>query len=129
MAGVLLFRPLLPQEVRCPAGNLVGDCDVECKIEQGVIEGRLNPESVGGFCCGEYTSCRTWQAARKVEEMGGDLQKIIASQKDAASRLRNSMALREARMRRIRELITEDSPEGRAFRERYRRVMAAAEAG
>jgi hypothetical protein len=36
-------------------------------------------------------------------------------------------ALREARLRRQQALLTEDSPEGRKFREQVARVMAAAE--
>jgi hypothetical protein len=125
--GVSLLRPLRSEEVVCPAGTLSGDADVHCGIEEHLIKGPENPETVGGFCCDNYTACTTWLAAKKVEEMGGDLRKILREETSVASQLRTAKALREARLRRQQALLTEDSPEGRKFREQVARVMAAAE--
>jgi hypothetical protein len=122
-----LLRHLKPDEVQCPAGELVREADINCKIEDNVLVGVENPDTVAGFCCGEYAECRSWQTAREIERRGGDLQKIMASRRDEASRHRARKMLREARLRRQQELLHSNTPEGRRFRERVARVMALAE--
>lgn len=100
---------------------------MECSIEDGLIEGRTNPDTVGGFCTGEYTECRSWQVAKEVAARGGDLRKILAQQQGEASRIRSRKALRDARLRRQQELLMSDTPEGRRYRAHIQRVMAQAE--
>jgi|SRR6185436_15330118 hypothetical protein len=127
MDGVSLLRPLRADEVLCPAGTLVNEADVRCGIEGRTVQGRLNPESVGCYCTADYASCSTWLAAKKVEEKGGDLRKILDQQTEEASRARTRKMLREARVRRAQQLLSDPGPEGVRFREKYRRVMEIAE--
>jgi hypothetical protein len=115
-----LLRQLQPSEVVCPAGELAGDADVRCKIEQHTLRGHEEPQSIEGFCCGEYAACSTWLAAKKVEEKGGDLRRILDAQREEDSRRRTATALREARLRRAQRLMVEDSPEGREFRRKLK---------
>jgi hypothetical protein len=114
--GVSLHRSMRPDEIRCPAGSLVNDADCMCAIEGALIEGRRNPQTVEGFCAGSYEACSTWLAAKKIEEKGGDLRRIIASQQSEMSRRRNQQALRDARLRRAQHLMLDPGPEGKAFR-------------
>lgn len=116
MPEVTLLRQIQASDVRCPAGDAVGEANVRCNIEQHTLIGQHEPDSIEGFCCGEYTTCLTWLAAKKVEEKGGDLRRILASQREENSRRRTRTALRDARLRRAQELMTADTPEGKAFR-------------
>lgn len=111
-----ILRVLKPSDVKCPAGELVNDVDVHCHVEDHLLRGQLEPDSVEGFCCGEYLNCSTYLAMRKVEQKGGDIRKILQSMRDEAAKARTAKALREARMRRAQRLLGEDSAEGRAFR-------------
>lgn len=124
--GVLLVRPLKDSEVTCPAGDLVKDCDVHCKIEGHVIEGRTNPDTVGVFCTGPYHECSSWRAARKAEEMGRNLPEIIGSMREEGAKIRVARALRQARIRQSQRLLNDPGPEGQAYRMKVRRVMDAA---
>jgi hypothetical protein len=60
--------------VKCPAGNVVGDDSIRCNVEKSTINGRLDPVSVEGFCCGNYEKCPSWQLAQKAHEMGREVQ-------------------------------------------------------
>jgi hypothetical protein len=124
----LLVRQIKADEVVCPAGELVGDADVRCNIEIGLIEGRANPTTVAGFCCGSYDECLSWVAAKRAAERGYDLHQLMTVQRTKGSQMRTQKMLRDARLRRQQELLNSDTPEGRKFRERIRRVMALSEA-
>lgn len=118
--NVTLNRHLQPGDVVCEAGVQVGDADVHCNIEGHTLRGRLEPDSIEGFCCSNYTACSTWQAMKKVEEKGGDFRKIIAQMRSSAAQARSTRMLREARLRMAQRLMMEDSPEGRAFRQKLK---------
>jgi hypothetical protein len=118
--GVTLLRQLEQSDATCEAAVVTGDADVHCNIEDHTLRGRLEPDSIEGFCCGEYQKCPTWQAMKKVESHGGDFQKIIASMQDQARKAKAGRQLREARLRRAQTLMTDDSPEGKAFRRKLR---------
>jgi hypothetical protein len=116
MPDVTLLRQLQPADIRCEAGELTGDASCFCSIEGGVIDGRLFPDSVEGFCAGDYQACSTWRAAKEVEVRGGDLRRILAAQQAADSRARSGKALRDARLRAAKERLYSDTPEGRRLR-------------
>lgn len=46
---------------------LMNDVDCFCRIEQGLIEGRVNPESIEAYCAGNYKECPTWKADKEAE--------------------------------------------------------------
>jgi hypothetical protein len=117
MQGASIQRALKPEEIRCGAGQLVNEADCFCGIEGMLILGRLHPDSIEGFCAGEYTRCPSYLAAKKIEEKGGDLRRILASMQDENRERRMRTELRDARLRRAQRLMVEDSPEGRRFRE------------
>jgi hypothetical protein len=116
--AVLLNRLIKPEDVVCPAGQATGDANVRCGIEGHTLEGRLEPNSIDGFCCGEYTACLSWQAAKKVEEKGGDLPKILASMQDENRERRTRTQLRDARLRAAQRLLADPGPDGQKFRKR-----------
>lgn len=60
-------RQIKPEEIRCPAGMLMNDVDCFCRIEQGLIEGRVSPDSIARFCLGDYKECPTWKAEKEAE--------------------------------------------------------------
>lgn len=118
--NVTLNRLLQPEDVKCEAGVQTGDADVHCNIEGHTLRGHLEPDSIEGFCCGDYTACSTWRAMKEVERRGGDFQKIMASMQNEAAKARSNRQLREARLRMAQRLMYEDSPEGRAFRRKLK---------
>jgi len=60
-----LKRLLKPEDLVCPAAVLMNDCDSFCRIEDGLIEGRVNPDSIAAYCAGDHLSCPTWQADKE----------------------------------------------------------------
>lgn len=67
-----LLRQMQPEEVVCPAGELVGDCDVRCRIVSETMQGQLNPVQVEGHCAGNYTTCNIWREHRDAEHKHTD---------------------------------------------------------
>lgn len=72
-----LKRLLSPEDIRCPAGVNSGDADCYCRIEQTLIQGRVNPDSIAHFCAGDFQQCPTWRADKEAtwEAKGRDLLK------------------------------------------------------
>jgi hypothetical protein len=66
-----LLRQLRASEITCPAGEVLGDASCYCSIEESIIDGHLNPESIEHYCGGEYgvlpgyTQCPTWRYAKE----------------------------------------------------------------
>lgn len=69
-----LLRQMQPGEVVCPAGELVGDCDVRCRIVQETLRGQENPRHVEGHCAGNYQGCNIWREHRDAEREHRDGQ-------------------------------------------------------
>lgn len=67
-----LRRQLKPGEVICPAGEQVRDADCYCHVEKVLIDGRLNPSTIEGYCTGtnalggNYQFCPTWRAEKEM---------------------------------------------------------------
>jgi hypothetical protein len=124
-----LLRLLRPSDVRCPAGQLVGDAGVHCRIEEGVIEARTSPSSLMAYCCGEPLECPTW---RKAREADWGMRPSLGELRDEAAERRHEQAkrkdARQERLARSAELIKSATPEGKAFRERLFRMIREAEA-
>lgn len=124
-----LLRHLRPDDVRCEAGELVGDSGVLCKIEEGVIEGRTSPSSLMAYCCSDYQACPTWKKSKEAE--WGIGVALVDLRADAASKRKMDMQRKDAkreRMERSAELLRSPSKEGEAFRERLFRIIREAEA-
>lgn len=56
-------------EARCPAATLgryadSGNAYLNCGVEQSHFPVSAAPMSVLNWCCGEYSGCPTWQAAK-----------------------------------------------------------------
>lgn len=119
MPDTSLRRQMEPEEIRCEAGQLIGDANCLCGIEGAVIDGYEDPTSIDLYCAGAYDACPTWKAAKKIESLGGDLRRILASQQEENSHRRSQTALRDARLRAAQERIVSDTPEGRALRRRF----------
>ena len=60
----------------------MNDCDCFCRIEQSLIEGRVNPDSLAAFCAGNHLSCPTWQADKEAEWEKRDLLRDGIPQED-----------------------------------------------
>lgn len=124
-----LLRQLRPDDVKCVAGELVGESGVLCKIEQGVIDARTSPSSLMAYCCSDYLSCPTWVKS-KVAEWGIGVA-LADLRADAAAKRKMDMkrkAAKRERMERSAELLRSPSKEGEAFRERLFRIIREAEA-
>lgn len=109
-----LLRQLNDTDVVCPAGQRVGDAGVHCSVEQHVIDGRRNTESVAGFCMGAYTECPSWRAQRDWEDKRrvGDLLGSMRRSPGATK------ADRMARLAAAQEMLRSNKPEARAARRR-----------
>ncbi|MET0601826.1 MAG: hypothetical protein ABW167_07540 [Baekduia sp.] len=109
-----LLRQLDASEVVCPAGELKGDCGVLCAIEAHVIDGRVDPSTVGALCTDDYAACTTWQAEKTRLDAGQP------SFVDVAVKARRSaFEQRQVRQQRLdvaRERLLSDTPAGRRLR-------------
>lgn len=120
MSEVTLRRQLLPSEITCPAGVLTGDASCHCNIEDHTVQAYLEPNTIEGFCAGDYAACSTWQAAKAVEARGGDLRRILDVQRTENSVRRTQKMLRDARLRAAQRLMVDPGPAGKAFRKKLR---------
>lgn len=114
------IRQLEQSDLKCEAAVLTGDADVFCNIEGHLLRGAMEPTSIEGHCCGEYQNCSTWLAMKKVEESGGNFQRIIASMQDESRQAKARATLRDARLRRAQALMASDTVEGKRFRRALR---------
>lgn len=113
-----LLRQLRDSEVRCPAGDLRGDCGVLCAIEAHVIDGHADPITVGVFCTGAYTACTTWQAEKtRLEQGRPSFTELAAQVRRMAFEQRQ---VKEQRFAAARERIFSNTPEGRRLRRMLR---------
>lgn len=116
---VMMTRLLRADDVTCPAGDVRGDSKVFCAVEQHAIEGRLSPESVEGFCCGDYKACPTWRLEYERIQENKKAASYLAEKRKEGERAR---AIREAhktdRFERARLLLMGDTPEAERFRRR-----------
>lgn len=107
-----LLRQLRPDDVKCPAGSVVGDSCIRCKIEDGIIDGRTSTASVENFCMSNYPLCPSWQAEHERIAEG---RKTLFDERDREA-LRARREGRRERIERIKELLASNSPAGRKFR-------------
>lgn len=117
--GVTLLRQLEDADMKCPVAQRLGDSCVYCPIEDHVIEGRKSPESVEGFCAGDYTACPTWQFEK--ERLAANKKAnsyLVEARKEAAVTRDRAAEKRQDRNERAHHLLTGDSEEAVAFRRR-----------
>jgi hypothetical protein len=119
MAAASLNRALEPDEIVCPAGRLVGAASCACAIEDTMIDGRHNPESIEAFCAGDYKACPSWQLekARLAEHKHAGTYVEDARKRGEKAKARKE-AHRQQRYARAYELLFGDSEEARRFRAR-----------
>lgn len=117
--AVALLRQLEQKDITCPAGSIVGDASVVCGIEHGVIDGRHSPESVEGFCCGDFQSCPSWRMEKERVEQNKKADSYLEeARKDAEKKRSNLAQVKGDRYERARHLLFSDSEEARRFRAR-----------
>jgi hypothetical protein len=115
-----LLRQLDAKDLKCPAAQLAGDASVHCKVEQSLINGRLNPESIQAFCCGEHTKCPSWRLALEAQRQGKPVQ-LEKSPREALmaelAKLTHAQRARvvEQAMRRKREMEAAQASQGRIW--------------
>ena len=64
-------RLIDPEDIVCPAGcPALAGTGVLCRVAHEVIDGRLNPHSLQGFCLGDYQACSTWRAEKQAVAEG-----------------------------------------------------------
>lgn len=107
-----ILRSLKPNEITCPAGQLHGDVDCYCGIEENFIVGQDNPSSIEAFCAGDYRRCPSWRADKDRNTM----ESLVQSGKRERIAAQGKREARMDRLRRAARLLSEDSPEARAFR-------------
>jgi hypothetical protein len=117
--AVALLRQLEQKDITCPAGSLVGDASVVCGIEHGVIDGRHSPESVEGFCCGEFSACPSWRMEKERVEQNKKADSYLdEARKEGAAKKRRLEDVKGDRYERARHLLFGDTEEARRFRAR-----------
>jgi hypothetical protein len=120
--AVHLIRPLTDGDVQCPAGSCeAGGTGVYCAIERGLIDARRNPNSVEGFCLGEYLTCPTWRREKEREWAHESVELVDRRPADLDHVLAKRRAKKE-RLARAQELMESNSEEGRKFRARVQRL-------
>lgn len=45
----------------------MNEADCFCRIEEGLIAGKSNPESIIHYCAGDFRQCPTWRADREAD--------------------------------------------------------------
>jgi hypothetical protein len=113
----LLKRQLRSDDIKCPAGSVIGDAGCWCALEQGVIDGRTQTTSIGAYCMSVegHKECPTWQAEKDRIADSKDLRKSLLERPKVK---RTPYALRQQRLREAQERLVADTPEGRRFRRR-----------
>jgi hypothetical protein len=116
---VALLRQLEDADMKCPVAQRLGDSCVYCPIEDHVIEGRRNPDSVEAFCCGDYTACPTWQFEKERLAANKRANSYLTEARKEGARKRDDAEQRRAeRGERAHHLLTGDSEEAVRFRRR-----------
>lgn len=111
-----LLRPLTASEIRCPAGDLLGDAACHCAIEAQTIDGHLSPDTLTAFCAGDYTACTTWQAEKTRIEEGKP--SFVAESAAKRERVFSQRQVRQQRLVKAQELMASNTLEARRFRRR-----------
>lgn len=113
---VSLRRQLSHDDIVCPAGQLLGDHCVHCRVEDSVIDGYLNPSSIEAFCAGDNALCPSWRAEveAREEHRKGVLELREHDAPDPEERARRI----EIQKQKSHFLLFSDHPDARAFRRR-----------
>ena len=112
-----LKRQLRDDDIRCPAGRVVGDSGCFCALEGGVIDGRTQTTSITGYCMSDdgHKECPTWTAEKDRIANARDSRKSIL---DKPPVNRTPRALRQQRLQEAQERLSANTPEARRFRRR-----------
>jgi len=98
---------------------LLGEAHCRCGIEDHVIDGRMNPESIEAFCAGDYKACPTWQLEKERVAENKKANSYLDESRFAARKVKARKTEHAAeRYKRAYDLLFGDTAEARRFRER-----------
>ena len=85
---------LLPQVIKCPAGDFVQETiqgsGCRCRITRETLTEVENPSTLNNFCAGRYTTCPVWREEKQAiaERKRQQLHDRIAATTPTADRPR-----------------------------------------